>query len=107
MLSRAIAIVSLALALLLVPAGLAYGDLYYISGSEGALEASSTRLYGVAAESWVQFDPHQVYSLHLNSVYVWLDTNDYVEAGWAWYVGECPQAYVAYERKGFTTEQQR
>jgi hypothetical protein len=81
--------------------------LYYVSGSEGSLEATATRLYGVSAESWVQFDPHEIYSLHLNSVYVWLDEKDYVEAGWAWYTGDIPMAYVAYERKGFTSDQQR
>lgn len=81
--------------------------LYSTTASEGTLEAPAGRTYGVAADSWVLFDPHQVYSLHLNSVYMWLDTDSYVEAGWAWYAGDGPQAYVAYERKGYTTDQER
>ncbi len=83
------------------------GGLSFVSASEGALEAAPTRLYGVSADSWVLFDPHQVYSLHLSSVYAWLDDGSYVEAGWAWYAGDGPQAYVAYERRGHTTDQQR
>lgn len=83
------------------------GGLYYTTASDGALESTAGRLHGVSADSWVLFDPHEVYSLHLNSVYMWYDTDSYVEAGWAWYAGDGPQAYVAYERKGYTREQER
>jgi hypothetical protein len=100
--------IAIALALAFTSAPAAHGEgLYYVSATEGSLEATASRVQGVSADSWVQFDPHEVYSLHLNSVYMWLDTYDYVEAGWAWYAGDMPQAYVAYERKGFTTDQQR
>lgn len=83
------------------------GGLYFVTASEGPLEASATRLSGVSAESWVMFDPHAVYSLHLNSVYIWLDDNDYIEAGWVWYAGDGPEAFVAFEREGHTREQER
>jgi hypothetical protein len=97
---------ALVLALTFAPPASAEG-LYYTTATDGPLESPSGRLYGVAAESWVLFDPHQVYSLHLNSVYMWLDTESYIEAGWAWYGGDGPQAYVAYEREGYTTDQER
>jgi hypothetical protein len=102
-----VALALVAVFALAAPAPTFAEGLYYVSASDGALEATATRHYGVSADSWVLFDPHEVYSLHLNSVYVWLDEGDYVEAGWAWYAGDGPQAYVAYERKGYTTDQQR
>lgn len=85
----------------------ARAELFFVTASEGELEAPGERLYGVAADSWVLFDSHQVYSLHLSSLYVWLDDDDYVEAGWAWYAGDGPEAFIAFEREGHTTEQER
>jgi hypothetical protein len=104
---RSLAVVVSALLMALAFTRPAFADLYYVSATDGGLENPATRAHGVATESWVLFDPHEIYSLHLNSVYMWLDENDYVEAGWAWYAGDGPQAYVAYEREGYTTDQER
>lgn len=104
---RVLVALFVSVALLFASVAPAYADLYYVSATEGPLEAPATRERGVAADSWVLFDPHEVYSLHVNSVYMWLDDRDYVEAGWAWYAGDGPQAYVAYERRGYTTDQHR
>ena len=86
----------------------ARADLYFVTASEGELEAhvdSAARCRGRRVLGALR--PHEVYSLHLSSLYVWLDDDDYVEAGWAWYAGDGPEAYVAYEREGHTTEQER
>lgn len=99
-------LIACALLLAITPSARAQG-LYFVTASEGPLEATATRLSGVAAESWVMFDPHEVYSLHLNSVYVWHDENDYVEAGWVWYAGDGPEAFVAFERENHTRRQER
>ena len=82
MVRRRVVVLLVVLACALLPAAPASAEgLYFTSASEGPLESPAGRLYGVSADSWVLFDPHEVYSLHLNSVYVWFDTHSYVEAG--------------------------
>lgn len=78
---------------------------YWVYANEGP-EDSSHRYYGMAASNYVMSDPTIDY-MHINSIYEYYDSDDYIETGWVWreWGSTDPQKFVAYERQGYTSGQ--